>query len=410
MTNLGPAQIPVSIPPLANSSSSTSPTPAPASQILSHAPIQSSTSSSATSTTAPPLPQATSQLPPIVSVITPALQDLSPTTSSPPRRHPSRSSSPKRPRRPPPLLIPSRPPTSLPTCFYPHSDPHAPPSKQNDQRISDLSNISSENVGVWRHDSRSAAATRKGRRRRINEDRVFATPHLGIFGVCDGHGADSFPLPHPPEPHLVPAHRVAELLPPILAQGLSFENAFLNVDQQICALFPPRSFIGTTVTVVQVHRGHNIRVAHVGDSRAMLISAKGVPHYLTEDHSPTRADESTRIEKAGGHVLRGRVNGVLAVSRAVGDRALKAVVPALPDVLDRELLSNDQLLVVASDGLWDMVSDVEVTKLLKSLPLVPGTCAVPDNLEAAAETLVDEAISRGSRDDTSVILIDLRHL
>lgn len=261
---------------------------------------------------------------------------------------------------------------------------------------------------MWRNDNRSGAASRKGRRRRINEDRVFAKPDQGIFGVCDGHGADSFPLSQPPQPTDLPAFKVSELLPPMLAQGRMFEDAFVSVDQQVCCMFPSRSFIGTTVTAVHVQRGARLRVGHVGDSRAMLIDRDGTPHTLTEDHSPMRKDEASRIEKAGGHVLRGRVNGVLAVSRAVGDRALKSVVPAVPDVMERPLLHDDQLLVVASDGLWDIVSEAEVTRIIKAQPLCSGSLAVPRDLSAAAEVLVEEATSRGSRDDTSVVLIDLR--
>lgn len=301
-------------------------------------------------------------------------------------------------------MIPLRPPTSLPTSFYPHStDAPITPIVDCDRHAADT-----DNAGVWTSDHRSASASRKGRRRRVNEDRVFAHPQLGIFGVCDGHGADSFPQTQPPHPTHLPAFKVAQLLPPMLAQGRKFEDAFCSVDQQVCAMFPPRSFIGTTVTAVHIHRGVSLQVAHVGDSRAMFIDANGASHFLTDDHSPTRDDEAARIEKAGGHVLRGRVNGVLAVSRAVGDRALKSVVPALPDVREQTLANNDQLLVLASDGLWDIVSHSEVTNIIKAQPLLYGTLAVPADLGAAAEALVEEAIARGSRDDTSVVLVDLR--
>lgn len=276
-----------------------------------------------------------------------------------------------------------------------------------------------DSIGIWTSDKGCAAASRKGRRRRINEDRVFSQPELGIYGVCDGHGADSL-LGSGNRKALnsghnsIPAHKVCELLPNMIgAQGYSFQEAFQKMDLQICCMYPQCSFIGTTVTVVKIERGQYIQVAHVGDSRAMIITKNNKCEYLTNDHLPTNKKESERIERLGGHVFRGRVNGVLAVSRAIGDRALKSVVPPSPDVLERKINGDDQLLVLASDGLWDMVSNVEVYKTLKSLPSIGdgsnSNVCIPKDLQHAAKVLVDQAVARGSQDDISVVLVVLRH-
>ena len=61
---------------------------------------------------------------------------------------------------------------------------------------------------------------------------------------------------------------------------------------------------------------------NIGDSRSVLCSSNQVK-FATLDHKPTNADERARIEAAGGHVTQGRVNGQLAVSRALGDFELK---------------------------------------------------------------------------------------
>lgn len=140
----------------------------------------------------------------------------------------------------------------------------------------------------------------------------------------------------------------------------------------------------------------------------MLIDSTGNPITLIEDHCPTRRDELARIERNGGGVINGRVNGVLAVSRAIGDTALKKVVSAVPEQLDYQLDRNDQLVVVATDGLWDMISATDVAAFIKSFPLAPGSIAVPADLDKVANALVEKAIARGSRDDTSVVLIDVR--
>lgn len=183
-----------------------------------------------------------------------------------------------------------------------------------------------------------------------------------------------------------PAQVVAERLPQLLvSNGVDFASALAQLDYDICGALPAHSFIGTTVTVAHVDRAaRRLRVAHVGDSRALLIkqrqsssgnssapSSEGQDNSgnsyrcLTTDHLPTRADENARIEQAGGHVFKGRVNGVLAVSRSVGDRALKKVVPATPDVADVALTDDDAVLVVASDGLWDVVAVERVVDIVR---------------------------------------------
>lgn len=70
--------------------------------------------------------------------------------------------------------------------------------------------------------------------------------------------------------------------------------------------------------------------------------------------------EKDRIEKEGGLVVWAgtwRVGGVLAVSRAFGDRMLKRYVIATPDIREEWLSSEDDLLILASDGVWDVLSN-----------------------------------------------------
>ncbi len=81
---------------------------------------------------------------------------------------------------------------------------------------------------------------------------------------------------------------------------------------------------------------------------------------MTVDHKPNSKEERQRIEDAGGVVVWAgtwRVGGVLAVSRAFGDRPLKRYVIATPDLRDEVLSSEDEFLILASDGLWDVMSN-----------------------------------------------------
>ena len=78
------------------------------------------------------------------------------------------------------------------------------------------------------------------------------------------------------------------------------------------------------------------------------------------DHKPSRSDERQRIENAGGVVVWAgtwRVSGVLAVSRAFGDRPLKKFVIAEPETREEQIRPLDRMVILASDGLWDVISN-----------------------------------------------------
>lgn len=78
-----------------------------------------------------------------------------------------------------------------------------------------------------------------------------------------------------------------------------------------------KSFAGATATVILVTRTE-IYCANAGDSRTVIAKA-GNAREMSEDHKPDNAGEIARIQRAGGFVEDGRVNGMLALSRALGD-------------------------------------------------------------------------------------------
>eukprot|EP00217_Crustomastix_stigmatica_P015072 CAMPEP_0183789244 /NCGR_PEP_ID=MMETSP0803_2-20130417/306_1 /TAXON_ID=195967 /ORGANISM="Crustomastix stigmata, Strain CCMP3273" /LENGTH=276 /DNA_ID=CAMNT_0026033411 /DNA_START=138 /DNA_END=965 /DNA_ORIENTATION=- len=116
---------------------------------------------------------------------------------------------------------------------------------------------------------------------------------------------------------------------------------------------------GTTAVVAVTH-GNLLTVANAGDSRAVL-SRKGVHVDLSLDHKPTLESERSRILAAGGFVAEGRVNGSLALSRAIGDMefkqstdlpADKQIITAYPDINTVQLREGDEFLILACDGIW----------------------------------------------------------
>uniref|UniRef100_A0A0D9W294 protein-serine/threonine phosphatase n=1 Tax=Leersia perrieri TaxID=77586 RepID=A0A0D9W294_9ORYZ len=193
------------------------------------------------------------------------------------------------------------------------------------------------------------------------------------------------------------------------------------------------AIIGSTAVVALLIRDRLV-VSNCGDSRAVLCRA-GFPLPLSSDHKPDRPDEKARIEAAGGRVvyLNGpRVRGILAMSRALGDKYLKPEVICEPDITITERTVDDECLILASDGMWDVISNETASDVARqcledgspagshaagSGEAAPSTstgalAAVRQESEPrcyrAAALLARLALGRDSSDNISVIVIDLK--
>ncbi|WVY92701.1 hypothetical protein V8G54_031789 [Vigna mungo] len=142
--------------------------------------------------------------------------------------------------------------------------------------------------------------------------------------------------------------------------------------------------------------GDRIVVANVGDSR-VVASRAGSAIPLSIDHKPDRSDERQRIEKAGGFIIWAgtwRVGGVLAVSRAFGDKLLKPYVVADPEIQEEEIDGVD-FIIIASDGLWNVISNNEAVSLVQNIT----------DAEVASRELIKEAYARGSSDNITSVVV-----
>ncbi|PIA49798.1 hypothetical protein AQUCO_01300500v1 [Aquilegia coerulea] len=191
--------------------------------------------------------------------------------------------------------------------------------------------------------------------------------------------------------------------------------------------------VGSTA-VVALLASDQIVIANCGDSRAVL-SRGGAAIPLSFDHKPDRPDELARIEAAGGRVIYlngARVLGILAMSRALGDKYLKPVVISKPEISFTRRRSEDECLILASDGLWDVISndmacDVArrclfegssfiTPEIREMLPTqtngggIDGEAASQSQARCsiAAALLTRLALGRRSADNISVIVIDLK--
>uniref|UniRef100_J3L2H4 protein-serine/threonine phosphatase n=1 Tax=Oryza brachyantha TaxID=4533 RepID=J3L2H4_ORYBR len=133
---------------------------------------------------------------------------------------------------------------------------------------------------------------------------------------------------------------------------------------------------------------------------------------------PDRPDEMERVEAAGGRVINWngyRILGVLATSRSIGDYYLKPYVIAEPEVTVMDRTDKDEFLILASDGLWDVVSNEVACKIARNCLSGRAASRYPESVPGstaadAAALLVELAISRGSKDNISVVVVELRRL
>lgn len=244
-------------------------------------------------------------------------------------------------------------------------------------------------------------------RREAMEDRFSALVDFqgdskqALFGIFDGHGG------------VKAAEFAAENLDKnILEEVLrrddedqiedAVKRGYLNTDSE----FLKEDVYGGSCCVTALIQKGILVVSNAGDCRAVM-SRGGLAEALTSDHRPSREDEKNRIETMGGYVdlCHGtwRVQGSLAVSRGLGDRHLKQWVIAEPETKIIRIEPEYEFLILASDGLWDKVSNQEAVDIARPFCL---SIDAPEPM-VACKKLVDLSVSRGSVDDVSVMLIQL---
>ncbi|KAH7292617.1 hypothetical protein KP509_29G077800 [Ceratopteris richardii] len=264
------------------------------------------------------------------------------------------------------------------------------------------------------------------------------TSDLHFYGVYDGHGGSQASSYCAQRLHHALAEEISQSSMTEASGVAEWQNVmlscFMKVDKEVGGVCPfgvcddvdstagccsgsiaPEN-VGTTA-VVTVVSPSQIVLANCGDSRAVLSRAgRAIP--LSQDHKPERADETSRIEAAGGRVIAWqgyRVGALLAVSRSIGDRYLKRYVISEPDVVCLERTDEDECLILASDGLWDVIDNETACNVArKCLTSAHGrerrTTAQGYDLASAtaAATLVKLACGKGSQDNITVVVVDMR--
>eukprot|EP00184_Porphyridium_aerugineum_P006497 CAMPEP_0184696424 /NCGR_PEP_ID=MMETSP0313-20130426/3725_1 /TAXON_ID=2792 /ORGANISM="Porphyridium aerugineum, Strain SAG 1380-2" /LENGTH=429 /DNA_ID=CAMNT_0027155051 /DNA_START=205 /DNA_END=1494 /DNA_ORIENTATION=- len=188
---------------------------------------------------------------------------------------------------------------------------------------------------------------------------------------------------------------------PVKTVGHAFINAYRRTDTRC---FEGKChYVGSTAVTVYIrHDGtkRTLYAANCGDARAVLCR-DGSAVRLSFDHKASTVEEQQRIGESGGFVAAKRVNGVLSISRALGDHAMKNVIIPDPYTSEYDLTDKDHFVIIACDGLWDVMDDEE------SVRFVSEKFSKGMDMNQISRKLVKSALDRGSMDNISVMVVRL---
>jgi len=239
----------------------------------------------------------------------------------------------------------------------------------------------------------------------------------GLFGVYDGHGrigekVSEFVLQH--LPNSLKAKACLDSDP-----GQALSEAYIEVDTNLAKEIDA-SVSGTTAVTCLIKEGH-LWIANSGDSRAIVVRNAGPNGQLkaidlTIDHKPDSPGEMKRILQMGGHVTPAGANGSpsrvwhnlrgLAMARSIGDHAAATVgVIAEPEITEYDLVDDDFAIVIASDGVWELLSSQTVADIIASIK--------SGDVQEMCDAIVDQSsymwkVEEGDyRDDITVVVLKL---
>ena len=212
-----------------------------------------------------------------------------------------------------------------------------------------------------------------------------------LFGIFDGHGGNDV------------VKYIKNRLPEIIKANItkndnydSIENnltsSFHKIDEEL--KFYDSEHTGSTATIL-LFQDNIVYCANVGDSTAFIIYDNFIKK-IGIDHKCTDPKEEERILLSGGKITKNRVMGQLVLSRCLGDLYCKKYgVSNIPDISVNKLEGNVKYVVVASDGVWDVVKENELLQLSKNRKNAEGFC----------KDLVKLAIDKDTKDNVSCIVI-----
>lgn len=219
----------------------------------------------------------------------------------------------------------------------------------------------------------------------------FAGENTQFYGIFDGHGGDDC------------STYVANNLYKIIAEKLIANgmNNVLNIVQE--SINDINNYAiekwanqGTTVAIAMIIND-KLYTANVGDSRILLVNRNDKTNKrLSVDHKVSDPIEQERIKAKVGLIINDRVGGVLALSRSIGDGCLSDFISCEAYMTETEF-NHDQGLILACDGVWDVINDQEAAEIFLSA----------ENAASASKLIQKAAVDNLTSDNVVVVCVDL---
>ena len=229
---------------------------------------------------------------------------------------------------------------------------------------------------------------------------------INFFAVFDGHGGKAV------------SKFLKDNLPPLFVNKFpkKIYNKQSSASKYFIKIFDllqnkmkedhPRAvqYCGSTCCVVIQYKDssdkNKIWVLNIGDSRAVKCNKNNIAEQLSQDHKPNNPEEKKRIESLGGKI---QFDGCdwrikdLSLSRAFGDIECTPYVTHLPQIYNYKVSSSDKFMIIACDGLWDVVSNQDATDFVNQL-------LITNNKVNYAKELAQYALTKGSLDNVTVMI------
>ena len=211
---------------------------------------------------------------------------------------------------------------------------------------------------------------------------------VNLFCIFDGHGGIDVVN--------FLKNRMSQLIKSSLENLIPVNEAisksFNKIDDEL--KFYDSDNVGSTATVIII-KDNKIYCGNVGDSRAYIIYQDKI-QQISVDHKCSNEKEKQRIIENGGKIVKNRVNGQLILTRTLGDKAIKKFgVICQPDINEINVSKDINFVVLASDGVWDVINENELLDLSKKFKNADDFC----------KEIIKESITKGTKDNVSCIVI-----
>ena len=229
-----------------------------------------------------------------------------------------------------------------------------------------------------------------GRRKAFEDSLIISTAReeneWSLYGVLDGHGGQR-------------ASVLSALMIPRLAKSDLVEiDDIVPLLKHLHGMLMSKEVEGGATLALAMIKGNELGVAHLGDARILLVRKDGSVEQLTIDHKANERKEIEYVKECGSFLKDGRLEKSLAITRSLGDFRINEWFRD-PEVNRMQIPEDAYRLVIGCDGVFDVLTNEEIAGLVHEWP----------DIFKAATLLRNVALSSGSEDNVSVVVVDLEN-